>query len=181
VSDLYDLACNAGCKVFYPFQGYDIGPFRILSPSKATYLYLLPQFDKTPDPDQEAIGAASMWLGKESLAKKLLEAAKAKVQSWTKETWEMERLKDGGLTSASNESSVVLYGAFEKGPASLVRLYYRQTLESVGFEVEEALNGLEARALSISRPCRAPSPDRSLTFALGSDRSENKRFLYKNP
>jgi beta-lactamase superfamily II metal-dependent hydrolase len=119
VSDLYDRACNAGCKMFYPFEGYDIGPFRILSPSKAAYLYLLPQFDKTPDPDQEAIGAASMWLGKESLAKKLLEAAKAKVQSWTKETWEMERLKDGGLTSASNESSVVLYGAFEKGPALL--------------------------------------------------------------
>ncbi|HEY8032707.1 MAG TPA: response regulator, partial [Methylocella sp.] len=28
--------------------------------------------------------------------------------------------------------------------ASLVRLYYRQILEAVGFEVEEALNGLEA-------------------------------------
>ena len=28
--------------------------------------------------------------------------------------------------------------------ASLVRLYYRQILEGVGFEVEEALNGLEA-------------------------------------
>lgn len=28
--------------------------------------------------------------------------------------------------------------------ASLVRLYYRQILEGAGFEVEEALNGLEA-------------------------------------
>jgi two-component system, chemotaxis family, chemotaxis protein CheY len=28
--------------------------------------------------------------------------------------------------------------------AALVRLYYRQTLERAGFEVEEALNGLEA-------------------------------------
>jgi two-component system chemotaxis response regulator CheY len=28
--------------------------------------------------------------------------------------------------------------------ASLVRLYYRQILEAVGFEIEEALNGLEA-------------------------------------
>ena len=28
--------------------------------------------------------------------------------------------------------------------ASLVRLYYRQILEAAGFEVEEALNGLEA-------------------------------------
>ncbi|TPI26815.1 hypothetical protein FJW08_26670 [Mesorhizobium sp. B3-2-1] len=54
-----------------------------------------------------------MWLGKESLARKLLEAAKAAMQSWTTETWEDERLRDGGITSASNESSVVLYGSFD--------------------------------------------------------------------
>ncbi len=56
-----------------------------------------------------------MWIGKESLAKKLLEAAKAKLQSWTTESWNNERLKDGGTTSASNESSVVLYGNFDSG------------------------------------------------------------------
>ena len=32
-----------------------------------------------------------------------------------RESWDKERLKDGGITSASNESSVVLYGSFEKG------------------------------------------------------------------
>jgi beta-lactamase superfamily II metal-dependent hydrolase len=113
VSEIFDLATAHGCKMFYPFQGYDIGPFRILSPSKPTYLYLLPQFEKTPDPDQAAIEAASMWLGKASLMQKLIELAKAKVESWTKETWDKELLKDGGVTSASNESSVVLYGAFD--------------------------------------------------------------------
>ena len=115
VSEIFDLAQAAGCKMYYPFAGVEIGPFKILSPSREAYRYLLPQFDKTPDPDQEAIEAANMWLGKETLTKKLFEAAKAAVQSWTTESWDKERLKDGGITSASNESSVVLYGSFEKG------------------------------------------------------------------
>jgi beta-lactamase superfamily II metal-dependent hydrolase len=112
VSEIFDLAVSAGCKVYYPFQGYDIGPLRILSPSRASYSYLLPQFDKTPDPDQAAIEAKSMWLGKQSPLAKILEAARAKVQGWTTESWTAERLRDGGITSASNESSVVLYGDF---------------------------------------------------------------------
>jgi beta-lactamase superfamily II metal-dependent hydrolase len=115
VSEIFDLAQAAGCKMYYPFAGFEIGPFKILSPSREAYRYLLPQFDKTPDPDQEAIEAANMWLGKETLTKKLFEAAKAAIQSWTTESWDKERLKDGGTTSASNESSVVLYGSFEKG------------------------------------------------------------------
>jgi len=115
VSEIFDLAEAVGCKIYYPFAGFDIGPFKILSPSREAYRYLLPQFDKTPDPDQEAIELAKMWLGKETLAKKLLEKAAAAIQSWTTESWDKERLKDGGITSASNETSVVLYGSFEKG------------------------------------------------------------------
>lgn len=113
VSEIFDLANAQGSKMFYPFQGYDIGPFRILSPSRAAYLYLLPQFDKTPDPDKEAIEAASMWLGKASMLQKLIEFAKAKIENWTTETWDKELLREGGVTSASNESSVVLYGGFD--------------------------------------------------------------------
>jgi beta-lactamase superfamily II metal-dependent hydrolase len=119
VSEIFDLARAAGCKMYYPFADFDIGPFKILSPSRAAYRYLLPQFDKTPDPNQEVIEAANMWLGKETLTKKLFEAAKAAVQSWTTEGWQDERLRDGGITSASNESSVVLYGTFEKGAVLL--------------------------------------------------------------
>jgi beta-lactamase superfamily II metal-dependent hydrolase len=119
ISEIFDLAQTVGCKMYYPFAGFDIGPFKILSPSREAYRYLLPQFDKTPDPDQDAIEAAKMWLGKETLTKKLLEKAKAAIQSWTTESWDKERLKDGGITSASNESSVVLYGLFEKGSVLL--------------------------------------------------------------
>jgi len=82
ISKLFDLAVEAGCKVYYPFQGSSIGPFRILSPSKPTYLHLLPQFDKTPDPDQSAIEAASMWIGKQSFLSKAMDAVTAKVQNW---------------------------------------------------------------------------------------------------
>jgi beta-lactamase superfamily II metal-dependent hydrolase len=114
-SEIVNIAQAAGCKIYYPFAGYGIGPFKILSPSREAYRYLLPQFDKTPDPDQGAIEAARMWLGKETLAKRVFEAAKAALQSWVAESWDQERLKDGGITSASNESSVVLYGSFEQG------------------------------------------------------------------
>ncbi|MER8836725.1 MBL fold metallo-hydrolase [Mesorhizobium sp. M0145] len=113
ISEIYDLALEAGSNIFFPFQGTDIGPFRVCSPSRVAYSYLLPQFEKTPDPDQAAIEAAQMWLGKESLARKILEAAKAALHGWTPESWDNERLQDGGITSASNESSVVLYGSFE--------------------------------------------------------------------
>jgi hypothetical protein len=115
VSEIFDLASSAGCRMCYPFAGYQIGPFQILSPSRRVYRYLLPQFDKTPAPDQAAIENANMWLGKDSVAKKFLESVKATVQNWTTETWDQERLKDGGVTSPSNETGVVLYGEFEKG------------------------------------------------------------------
>jgi len=36
--------------------------------------------------------------------------------------------------------------------ASLVRLYYRRTLEAAGFQVEEAMNGLEALEKLLTSP-----------------------------
>lgn len=120
IADLVSLATKNGCAIQPPFQGANIGPFRVLSPSLDAYNYLLPQFDKTPDPDQPAIEAAGIWIGKETLTRKLFESAKAAIQSWTEETWENERLKDGGITNASNESSVVLYGAFDNNARVLL-------------------------------------------------------------
>jgi beta-lactamase superfamily II metal-dependent hydrolase len=115
ISEIYDLGVAAKCKIYYPFQGSNIGPFRVLSPSRQAYVHLLPQFDKTPEPDQALLESASMWLGKQqrSVLGSLVEKAFAKVQKWIPETWDSERLKDDGVTSASNETSVVLYGSFE--------------------------------------------------------------------
>lgn len=115
VSEIVDLAIQAGSALHYPFEGNAIGPFTVCSPSLWTYQRLLPQFDKTPDPDQDAIQACQMWLGKESLAQRLIEKARTTIAGWTNETWSNERLRDGGQTSASNETSVVLFGQFEDG------------------------------------------------------------------
>jgi beta-lactamase superfamily II metal-dependent hydrolase len=111
VAEIVELATDANCNIYYPFQGATIGPFTVLSPQKEVYLYLLPQFSKTPDPDQEVIEEANMWIGKGSnnMLAKMLEEAMAKVRSWIEENWNNERLRDGGVTSASNESSVILY------------------------------------------------------------------------
>jgi len=82
-----------------------------MSPSRDAYVHLLPQFDKTPEADQDLLEAASMWLGKgPGVVGELLEKLIAKAQTWIEEKWGSERLKDGGVTRASNESSVVLYG-----------------------------------------------------------------------
>jgi beta-lactamase superfamily II metal-dependent hydrolase len=105
-------------KIYQPFAGATIGPFRVLSPHKDAYPFFLPQFDRTPDPDQAAIEAAGWWIGKQPnamarLIEKALAKALAKAPKWVQETWTREWLKDGGITSASNESSVVLYGDCE--------------------------------------------------------------------
>jgi two-component system chemotaxis response regulator CheY len=36
--------------------------------------------------------------------------------------------------------------------SSLVRLYYRSALEKAGFEVEQAINGIEAMEIALSQP-----------------------------
>lgn len=120
LAEIVDEAITAGCNIWYPFEGASIGPFVVLSPSPYVYKYLLPQFDKTPEPNREAIEAVSMWIGKASLARRLFEAAKAAVSEWVTETWNDELLRDGGQTSASNECSVVLYGDIGDGKRVLL-------------------------------------------------------------
>ena len=111
ISEIVDLAYAKRCVLHYPFQGQQIGPFLVLSPSADHYLHLLPQFDKTPEPDQPLIEMKGLWIGKPSTNPlfALMEKAAAKIDKWWPESWAIERLRDGGVTSASNESSVVLY------------------------------------------------------------------------
>jgi beta-lactamase superfamily II metal-dependent hydrolase len=109
--EILDIAWAAATTVRFPFQGAQIGPFTVLSPTREHYLYLLPQFEKTPDADQNSIEAAGLWVGKATtnMFTKALESISAALQTWVEETWEKERLRDGRRTSASNESSVILY------------------------------------------------------------------------
>lgn len=95
VAEIIELASAANCNIYYPFQGATIGPFTVLSPQKEVYLYLLPQFSKTPDPDQELIEEANMWIGNASNS--MLAKILAKVRSWIQENWDNEHLKCSDL------------------------------------------------------------------------------------
>jgi hypothetical protein len=113
IDEIYELALKRQMKVFQPFAGQKIGPFTVLSPHQEIYELLLPQFDRTPEPDKAAIEGAGLWIGRPpGLFGKIADKVIAKAEKWIKETWDNERLKDGGVTSATNESSVVLYGDF---------------------------------------------------------------------
>lgn len=122
IGDICDTALARGVHIFEPFAGTAVGPFTVLSPHRTVYNLFLPQFDRTPAPDQSAIEAKGLWIQKQKPSpplSALFEKAVAKVQKWVPESWGTERLRDGGVTSASNESSVVLYGAFEHGTVLL--------------------------------------------------------------
>jgi beta-lactamase superfamily II metal-dependent hydrolase len=114
IAEIVSSASAKQVPVTMPFAGAQIGPFVVLSPSQRMYEMLVPQFDRTPEPDQEALEAAGWWLSapKKNAAFALLQKAADSVRNWFTETWTKERLRDGGQTSASNESSVVLYGEF---------------------------------------------------------------------
>ncbi|AMV47804.1 hypothetical protein ATN79_44870 [Paraburkholderia caribensis] len=107
LAELFDLATKAGTRIHYPFQGNNIGPFTVLSPSSEQYTYLLPQFDKTPAPDEKAIEEAGFWI--EPVIRGISEDVLEDAQQWIDETWSTEHLRDGARTSPSNESSVILY------------------------------------------------------------------------
>jgi beta-lactamase superfamily II metal-dependent hydrolase len=114
LNEIITLATQKNVGISCPEQGAQIGPFRVLSPRKINYVHLIPQFEKTPDPDQEKLEGLGIWIGKTTGLSRLLEAARAKVEKWTTESWTREKLKDGGITGASNESSVVLYANLDK-------------------------------------------------------------------
>lgn len=88
------------------FQGTLIGSFIALAPTRARYVSLIPELDKTP---QSYV--------KEALSKGLAglasDAFKA-VREWAKETWDSENLADDLSTSASNETCLVQMGFFDQ-------------------------------------------------------------------
>jgi len=120
INDIVELALARGCTIREPFQGMTVGPFTVLSPTQYAYVRLFPQFDKTPDPDEAVLRDDGWWLGKMKVPlifANLFERLVAKAQKWINESWSHELLRDSpvSLTSASNETSVVLYGDFGSG------------------------------------------------------------------
>jgi beta-lactamase superfamily II metal-dependent hydrolase len=86
-------ALQRGIPIHEPFQGADIGSFRVLSPSRDWYLdHLLPAFGR-PLPAAAAVPPPP--------------------DPADRESWGLELLRESVHTSADNEASVVLWGQFD--------------------------------------------------------------------
>ena len=114
VEELLKHAVAQGSEVNGAFQGAQIGPFTVLSPSVGMYNGLLPQFRDTPQYDVgilSAIGHLVVGVGR-----RVSHAIRYAVQ----ENWWTETLREGGMTAAENESSVVLYGRLDSGAGPIL-------------------------------------------------------------
>lgn len=99
---LEQLALAQGTTIHEAFQGDAIGPFIILAPSRARYIHLIPDLDKTPTSHRGTeVGL---------LFKGLIEATK----TWVDEHWHYETLSNNPEpTSASNETSIVQHAVID--------------------------------------------------------------------
>ena len=117
--ELEDLARARGMEPLEVFQGAQIGPFKVLAPSKQRYIQLIPDLDKTPPPYKSEVANAGGGLFE--AARNFFDALKEKMH--------IETLDDNPpATSASNETSVVQLGIYDNkrilltadvGPAGL--------------------------------------------------------------
>lgn len=103
--ELEQLAIAQGTQIHEVFQGANIGEFTVLAPTRARYIELIPDFEKTPTTYKNEAIAADY-----GILRKIAEAAK----KWLEEKWDVETLSDNPQppTSASNESCVVQYASF---------------------------------------------------------------------
>ena len=100
IANLEDVANRKGVPIYNPFQGASIGAFRVLSPSRATYLDLIVESEKTP---QES----SLAKDRSSTASYLMEKAAAAI-AFIRSLWAEETFPSDD-TSAENEMSVVQF------------------------------------------------------------------------
>ncbi len=107
VTEIRDLALKCGTSLHPPFQGARIGPFIVLSPTQAMYEGLLPQFRDTPKPAQQLLVLLGHWLT--GIGRRVA----TQIRRIIAEDLFTETLREGGITAAENESSVVLYGRID--------------------------------------------------------------------
>ena len=123
LAELEEIAAQRKIPINPVFQGAKIGPyFTVLAPSRDRYLRLLPDLDKTPQSYADKKGFFPSIFGE---AKEALDRVR--------EAWDVETLdNDPPATSASNETSVVQWGAIgekrilltaDVGPEGLAEAY----------------------------------------------------------
>lgn len=102
--EMEKIAAGRGINIKAPLQGAQIGPFTVLAPSRARYVKLIPDLDKTPP--SYASDSAKGILG--SLFRVASEVAEKIIESLDYETLD----DHPPATSASNETSVVQWASF---------------------------------------------------------------------
>lgn len=100
--ELENLARARGMEPQEIFQGAQIGPCRVLAPSRSRYVSLIPDLDKTPPPYRSELGLRSLV----ETVRNVLERVKETLQIETLDT-------NPPATSASNETSVVQLAVYE--------------------------------------------------------------------
>ena len=99
LADLEEIALRRGIPILDPFQGAQIGAFTVMAPSKARYLDLVVEADRTPVV-ADSVGAVTVGV-LEAVTKTL-----AKVVTLVQAAWGVEVFSPEG-TSTVNEMSVV--------------------------------------------------------------------------
>jgi beta-lactamase superfamily II metal-dependent hydrolase len=99
IAALEVIALERGIAIREPFQGSTIGAFTVLSPTKARYLDLIVESDKTPDSIKENTSQNAL--------ARIFETAKA-LSNLIRSAWGKEIFSTNG-TSAENEMSIVQY------------------------------------------------------------------------
>lgn len=136
IGELADLVRAKGGTCSYPFQGAQIGPFIVLSPSQRFYEGLLPQFRDTPTQDIDFLASLGHLIS--GVGRRVSSA----IRYTLGETWFREQLREGGMTSAENESSVVLYANLGDGGILL-------TSDAGLLGLKEAADFADARGLAL--------------------------------
>lgn len=102
--EMEKIAARRGIAIRAPLQGAQIGAFTVLAPSRARYVVLIPDLDKTP-PSYASDSASTVGGIFGSALKNIVEKIKERL--------DLETLDNNPpATSASNESSVVQMGTF---------------------------------------------------------------------
>lgn len=100
IGALEDVAIERGIEIREAFQGTAVGEFVILSPSRARYLDLIVDSERTPEAAKDE--------PTEAMSYGILEAALKKATEFIRSMWGDENFSDQG-TSSENEMSIVQF------------------------------------------------------------------------
>jgi hypothetical protein len=100
--ELEDIAASRRIPIREAFQGSQIGLFNVMSPSRAFYLDLIVESEKTPE------GIDEIDKTPDQIIKEVLSAALQKFRNLVKSAWAHE-IFSPNETSAENEMSVIQY------------------------------------------------------------------------